>query len=849
MITGNTHASSMGAPSTPEAIVTTGKDVDNDSSSEEPDFKKEAAAMEWEGDHNDFPMRTFQINNEDGYPIFLLNPVVSFIGIAVLWGLSIWCMVAPEKSYEILIEGRTRLSAMFTFFYVGTNPAFMFFLIYIAFRFGNIRLGPQDSTPEFSDFAYFAMLFSAGIGVGLFFFGVSEPLWHQSSHWFAQAGYHSQDEIDMFALNLTVFHWGFTGWSQYLVVAICAGLASFRFKLPMTLRSCFYPILGEHTWGWMGDVIDGFSIVATVSGVCTSLGLGAFQLAAGLERVGAIDDATSTRIHVISIWIITLIATGSVVSGLDVGIKLLSQLGFGLGMVLLWLCLVFDKTNYLLNLMIQETGYYLQWSILQLNFHTDAFGQLQTGEGRAVDGDAAEAWWMDAWTIFYVGWWVSWAAFVGMFVARISKGRTIGSICLFSYAIPLAYTILWFSVFGGIGLRQSRQAQEMKALGMAVGGSEDYYVNADIDYCYDVPQEAVSVNGSVVFENTLMGVTPVCEFNSAQSDMAWFNVLYSYSFPNDFTYGFGPFLSWLSLVALTIYFVTSSDSGSLIVDHLASNGFPDTHWTQRVFWAFTEGALATALLVSGGPDGLRALQAASILTGLPFNFFLVFMCVTSYKMLVLAEQNNRDESDITLKEAYRKHKTFQMPVFGGVFNIFEYVFSMGMAIPEARQKVMPFPNGTVTKNFFVALLVPFVPYHQLLSFVYPKPRSKTSNMILTGIYATFHLLWISLFISMTVSRGFQAIAWTAFVLNGCILTHLRSSIRERYRIEGNLFHDLLMSTFVWPQVLSQLSVELSMCDGENHHLDNDDDDDDDEDHDNKNKTNRNIDNEDDDNKR
>ncbi|KAG7351479.1 hypothetical protein IV203_010839 [Nitzschia inconspicua] len=211
-------------------------------------------------------------------------------------------------------------------------------------------------------------------------------------------------------------------------------------------------------------------------------------------------------------------------------------------------------------------------------------------------------------------------------------------------------------------------------------------------------------------------------------------------------------------------------------------------------------------------------------------------------MLVLAEQNNRDGTDITLKEAYLKHKTFQMPVFGGVFNIFEYIFSMGLPVPEARQKVMPFPSGAVTRNFFVALLVLFVPYYQLLGTVYPKPRSKSSNMILTVTYAMFHLLWISLFISMTVSRGFQAIAWTAFVSNGCILTHLRSSIRERYRIEGNLFHDLLMSTFVWAQVLSQLSVELSMCDGENHHLD-----DDGEDHDNKNKTNRNIDNEDDDN--
>jgi hypothetical protein len=204
---------------------------------------------------------------------------------------------------------------------------------------------------------YFAMLFSAGIGVGLFFYGVSEPLWHQSSHWFANSGYRSQDEIDMFALNLTVFHWGITGWSQYLVVAICCGLASYRFNLPMTLRSCFYPMLGEYTWGWIGDVIDGFTIVTTVAGVCTSLGLGAFQIAAGLKRVGAIDDDLSEdkmrNVHVISIWVITLIATCSVVSGLNVGIKYLSQLGFGLGMLLLFLVLVMEKTNYILNLIVQ----------------------------------------------------------------------------------------------------------------------------------------------------------------------------------------------------------------------------------------------------------------------------------------------------------------------------------------------------------------------------------------------------------------------------------------------------------------------------------------------------------------
>jgi choline-glycine betaine transporter len=229
---------------------------------------------------------------------------------------------------------------------------------------------------------YFTMLFSAGVGVGLFFYGgtylllesllaghmpaisyliflllVAEPLWHRASHWFAEAGYRSKDEIDMFALNITVFHWGITGWSQYLVVAICSGLVSFRFKLPLTLRSCFYPLLGEYTWGWIGDIIDGYTIVTTVAGVCTSLGLGAFQIATGLKRVGAIDQDTSgsdlTDVHLYSIWIITCFATVSVVSGVGVGIKYLSQIGFGLGMLLLFWVFVMEKTSFILNLMVQ----------------------------------------------------------------------------------------------------------------------------------------------------------------------------------------------------------------------------------------------------------------------------------------------------------------------------------------------------------------------------------------------------------------------------------------------------------------------------------------------------------------
>lgn len=195
-----------------------------------------------------------------------------------------------------------------------------------------------------------------------------------------------------------------------MVLAICTGLASYHFNLPLTLRSCFYPLLGEYTWGWIGDLVDGYAIVTTVAGVCTSLGLGALQISAGLQRVGVVDqdlsESQELTVQLCSIWVITLIATASVVSGLNLGIKYLSQFGFGLGMLLLFLVFVMDKTEYLLNLMVQEVGYYFQWSLFLLNFWTDAFGQLKEGEGRAVDGKASETWWMDTWTVFYIGWYV-----------------------------------------------------------------------------------------------------------------------------------------------------------------------------------------------------------------------------------------------------------------------------------------------------------------------------------------------------------------------------------------------------------------------------------------------------------
>jgi choline-glycine betaine transporter len=327
----------------------------------------------------EYPMRFFTVPLPGGGEVYL-NGLTSLFGGAVLWGLAIWCTSDPEGSLDKLSEWQLAVTEKFTWFYIVANPAFTFFVFWLAIRYGDVKLGKKDEEPEFDDISYFMMLFSAGVAVGLFFYGVSEPLWHQSGHWFAEAGYRSQDEIDQWALMLTMYHWGFAGWSPYIVVAIAAGLASYRFDLPMTVRSALYCVFGNYTWGWIGDIIDGFSMIMTVGGVCTSLGLGAMQITAGAKRMGWMDEDISeddeTDRNVIIIWSITLIATVSVVSGLSVGIKLLSQIGFGMGLVLLILVLIMEKTNYLFNLHVQTIGYYFQWCLLQVPFWTDAFGQL-----------------------------------------------------------------------------------------------------------------------------------------------------------------------------------------------------------------------------------------------------------------------------------------------------------------------------------------------------------------------------------------------------------------------------------------------------------------------------------------
>jgi len=228
----------------------------NDEASDESDDLKKTKGSVLAHKADDYPMRVAS------FPFFgneiNLNPFTSFFGFSILWALSIWCMAQPTKANDQLSDWTYGVTEKFTWFYIAANPAFTFFVIWLAIRYGDIKLGKKDEKPEFDDASYFMMLFSAGVAVGLFFFGVAEPLAHRNGNRFAEAGYHAQDEVDQFALMLTMYHWGFAGWSPYIVVAVAAGVAAYRFDLPMTVRSTLYTVLGAHTWGWIGDVLDGF---------------------------------------------------------------------------------------------------------------------------------------------------------------------------------------------------------------------------------------------------------------------------------------------------------------------------------------------------------------------------------------------------------------------------------------------------------------------------------------------------------------------------------------------------------------------------------------------------------------
>ncbi len=479
-----------------------------------------------------------------------------FVSSALLiLGFIAFGAIFSDLANTVFSGAQTFLATTFGWALVIEVNLLLIFVIFVALGpFGDIRLGRMDEAPEYGILSWTAMLFSAGIGIGLIYWGVAEPMFHYFAPPMGEA---ETLESARQAMTLSFMHWGFHAWAIYAVIALALSYFHYRQGLPLTIRSSLYPLLGDRIYGRWGDLVDVLAVFGTMFGIVTSLGLGAIQVNAGLSRVFGLPD--SAFVQVIIIAVITAAATMSVLAGLDGGIKRLSNINIGLSFALLAFMLVVGPTLFIFDSFVENYGNYIA-SLIDIGSWTEGW----TGDD-----------WQNNWTIFYWAWWVSWAPFVGIFIARISRGRTIREFLAGIMLIPCSIMFFWFTAFGGTAIRMS-----------------------------------------------LDGETSLVEATQENYAQTMFELLTFFPFSS--------FTSIFAIVLIVMWFVTSSDSGSFVIDMLTAGGDPNPPKVQRVFWAVSEGAVACVLLVMGG---LNALQAAAVIAGFPFALVILAVALGLWRAL------------------------------------------------------------------------------------------------------------------------------------------------------------------------------------------------------------------------
>ena len=507
------------------------------------------------------------------------NPVFMISGLSIV-AFVFAALIFPGQFESFFGWLRPALTSGFDwFFLMAANVFVIFCLLLIVTPVGSVRLGGAEATPDYGYPGWFAMLFAAGMGIGLMFFGVLEPAYYFATPWgdapmgaarpFTEDGALIEANIEearRMALAATSYHWALHPWAIYAVVALSLALFSYNKGLPLSIRSAFYPILGERVWGWWGHVIDTVAVFATLFGLATSLGLGAQQANAGLDFVYGIPSSVTTQ--VILIIGITAVALVSVLRGLDGGVKVLSEINMVIAAGLLLFVLFAAGAATILGDFVMGLGAYFQ-EVIPLS---NPFGREDTG-------------YMQGWTAFYWAWWISWSPFVGIFIARVSRGRTVREFVICVLIIPSLVCVFWMAVFGGTAIN-------------------DMIANPE---------------GSLVKANVIDAYRP---------ELSLFGMLQSLPLT--------AITSTIGIVLVIVFFVTSSDSGSLVIDTITAGGKIDAPVPQRVFWCTFEGLVAIALLIGGG---LTSLQAMVISTGLPFTLVLLAMCFAIWKGLV-SERNS-----------------------------------------------------------------------------------------------------------------------------------------------------------------------------------------------------------------
>ncbi|MCG9623581.1 BCCT family transporter [Vibrio mediterranei] len=483
------------------------------------------------------------------------NPVfgISAGFIALLLVLTV--VVDADTAKSALDGIKWSIINKFDWLFMWSGNIFVVFcLALVVSPYGKIRLGGTDAVADYSFMSWLAMLFAAGMGIGLMFWSVAEPVAYFTGWYETPLGVEANTaQAKELAMGATMFHWGLHPWAIYGVVALSLAFFAYNKGLPLSMRSIFYPILGDRAWGWAGHIVDILAVLATLFGLATSLGLGAQQAASGIHHVFGVESGMTLQIVVIAV--VTLLAVVSVLRGIDGGVKVISNINMIIA--------------FLLLILVAIIGYAVTFAAIPetLMAYIKNIIPLSNPHGREDES------WMHGWTVFYWAWWISWSPFVGMFIARVSKGRTVRQFITAVLIVPTAVTVVWMSVFGGMAIDQV--INQVGSLG---------------------------TNG--------LGDVPLAMFEM-------FDEL-----------PMGTMLSIVAVVLVLVFFITSSDSGSLVIDSITAGGKVDAPVIQRVFWAFMEGAIAVALLWIGGNEAIAALQAGAISSALPFTVILLMMCVS-----------------------------------------------------------------------------------------------------------------------------------------------------------------------------------------------------------------------------
>ena len=503
-------------------------------------------------------------------PVFLTSSLTIIIFVLV-------ALVFQEKATVVFEDIRKWMTSRLDWVFLLTCSLLVVFCLYlIVSPLGKVRLGGQNAVPDYSTLTWIAMLFSAGLAIGLVYWGIAEPVqhfqtppFHMTKVYDPEQAYDAQHLLpdpnhpdvqaarDM-SFAAVAFHWGFHAWAGYAVVGLALAFFAYNRGLPLALRSAFYPLLGKRVWGWPGHIVDTLAVFATLFGLAPSLGLGSQQVAAGVNKLFGLPATSTTEVAIIVL--ITVIATASVLSGINVGIKRLSQINIWIMIALFSFVILVGPTAVILSTFFKALGNY----VVQIVPFSNWVGRT-------------DSYFIHDWSAFHMAWWITWVPFVGTFIARISKGRTVREFMCCVLLLPMLITLLCFSTFGGTAIHQFLTDGYTGVMESVETGA---YAGALFELFKELPLTQIT--------------------------------------------------SFVSIMLLITFFVTTSDSGSLVVDMITSGGKMDAPAPQRVFWCTAEGFVAIALLLGGG---LRSLQAATLVSGLPFAFILIGIAISTWMAL------------------------------------------------------------------------------------------------------------------------------------------------------------------------------------------------------------------------